>query len=287
MHVDSARLRPDSETRCPYCRDAVAGEPAHVCPTCGATQHVECRDAHRACVACGFGASPLSTAVSAADRYQGGWPTPLHMVLALIAIVVATAVSVPVGLAVAAFFLVRQVLIRRAILRRLAPLPGTGRVERLVVGKEGVHGQHLETILVPSYLPVKTRTCSLEVDADYVLEASGAFTVWDAGGARAFGIPRALADVPGHDAVYCFAEWRTGKEWPAMWSQLLVDGRTLGQLNGSPLPYAPDHIYRVRVRGAGRPLELWCTDALEGKSWTSNGGALTVRLFRIVPAEEP
>ena len=57
----------------------------------------------------------------------------------------------------------------------------------------------------------------------------------------------------GVDAVWCYAEWRCGKNGEA-WNQLRVDDKGLNDINGSALPYNPQHVYRVRIQGQGKPI---------------------------------
>ncbi len=120
-----------------------------------------------------------------------------------------------------------------------------------------------ETIVVPNNKPVKiTSKTSLEKGRWYIIEASGAFNDW--------------GNAPdGIDAVWCYAEWRCGKNGE-VWNQLRIDGKGMPDITGQPIPYNPEHVYRVRYQGQGKPVELYLSDA-QG-SWSDNVGSLTVKI---------
>jgi hypothetical protein len=80
----------------------------------------------------------------------------------------------------------------------------------------------------------------------------------------------------GVDAVWCYAEWRCGKQGEA-WQQLRVDEKSLSELAGGSLPQTADHVYRIRYKGQGKRLEAYSTDAQN--SWSDNSGAFTLRIY--------
>ena len=51
----------------------------------------------------------------------------------------------------------------------------------------------------------------------------------------------------------------------------------MSDLNGSPIPYNPQHVYRVRVQGQGKQIVVYASDA-QG-SWSDNSGAFTLRIY--------
>ena len=122
----------------------------------------------------------------------------------------------------------------------------------------------LETLEVPNTKPVKvlSRTV-LEAGREYIVEASGTFDDW--------------GNTPhGVDAVWCFAEWRCGKKGE-VWDQLRINDKGMTELAGQSIPYNPNHVYQVRIKGQGKPAELYMSDA-QG-SWTDNLGGTTVRIY--------
>ena len=120
-----------------------------------------------------------------------------------------------------------------------------------------------ETLVVPNTKPVKVSSkTSLSKGRWYIIEASGVFNDW--------------GNAPdGIDAVWCYAEWRCGKNGE-VWNQLRIDGKGMTDIAGSPIPYNPEHVYRVRYQGQGAPVELYMIDA-QG-SWSDNVGQLTVKI---------
>src|SRR5437879_4941641 len=71
----------------------------------------------------------------------------------------------------------------------------------------------------------------------------------------------------GIDAGWCYAEWRCGKTGEA-WQQLRIDDKGMSDHNGSMLAYNPQHVYRVRIQGQGRPIVAYASDAQN--SWSDN-----------------
>lgn len=136
--------------------------------------------------------------------------------------------------------------------------------------KEGL----LEELVVPNTRPQKilSRTV-LEMGREYIIEASGTFDDW---GNTPHGI----------DAVWCFAEWRCGRQGEA-WNQLIIDGKGMTAIAGQTIPYNPQHVYRVNFKGQGKPVEFYMIDAQN--SWSDNLGAVTVRIlgFGGAPAPPP
>lgn len=123
----------------------------------------------------------------------------------------------------------------------------------------------LETLIIPNDKPVKiTSTTILENNQRYIIEASGVISDWSH-----------VRD--GVDAVWCYAEWRCGKQGEA-WNQLHIDGKGMTDIAGKPIPYNPQHIYKVQYQGQGKQVELYCTDA-QG-SWGDNSGSFTVKIFK-------
>lgn len=120
-----------------------------------------------------------------------------------------------------------------------------------------------ETLVIPNDKPVKGKSATvLERGRWYVIEASGVISDWS-------------DKKDGVDAVWCYAEWRCGKDGQ-VWSQLRIDDRGLPEIAGTPIPYNPQHTYQVRLQGQGKPVEIYCSDA-QG-SWSDNSGAFTVRI---------
>src|SRR4029077_12341432 len=94
----------------------------------------------------------------------------------------------------------------------------------------------LESLTIPNDKPVKvTSRTSLERGKWYVLEATGIVSDWS-------------DHKDGVDPVWCYAEWRCGKNGEA-WQQLRIDDKGMSDLNGSPIPFNPQHTYRVRIQG--------------------------------------
>jgi len=120
-----------------------------------------------------------------------------------------------------------------------------------------------ETLVVPNDKPVKVNSKNpLAKGRWYIIEASGVINDW--GNAT-----------DGIDAVWCYAEWRCGKNGE-VWNQLRIDGKGMTDIAGQQLPYNPEHVYRVRYLGQGKPVELYMIDA-QGSS-SDNIGSLTVKI---------
>lgn len=125
-------------------------------------------------------------------------------------------------------------------------------------------GNLLETMVVPNDKPVKIFSKTfLEKGRWYVIEASGVISDWS-------------HVKEGVDAVWCYAEWRCGKQGE-VWNQLRIDGKGMTEIVGQTIPYHPQHVYQVRFQGQGRPVELYCIDAQS--SWSDNSGAFTVKIY--------
>lgn len=119
-----------------------------------------------------------------------------------------------------------------------------------------------ETYTVPNDKPVKVTTGVLEAGRVYNLTASGVISDW--------------ADKQdGVDPVWCYAQWRCGPSG-IPWQQLRINGKGMIELAEHDLPYNSGHTYTIRIKGEGRPLELWCHDALG--SHGDNKGAFTVTI---------
>ena len=89
----------------------------------------------------------------------------------------------------------------------------------------------LEELVVPNTKPEKVLSRNvLESGQDYIIEASG---TWDDWGNTPHGV----------DAVWCFAEWRCGRQGQA-WNQLRFDGKGMTEIVGQDIPYNSQHIYR-------------------------------------------
>jgi hypothetical protein len=126
-------------------------------------------------------------------------------------------------------------------------------------------GDLVETLIVPNDKPVKVKsTAVLEKGRRYVIEASGAVSVWS-------------HKKDGVDAVWGYAEWRYGKKGQIV-NLLRIDGKGMSEIADKPLPYNSQHIYQVRYEGQGKQIEVYSTDAQN--SWTDNSGSLTVKIYR-------
>jgi hypothetical protein len=124
-----------------------------------------------------------------------------------------------------------------------------------------------DVIGVPAYEARAVWSRPLAPGVLYVVEASGAFSVW---GDRSEGV----------DAYYVYDRERSGG-WPQLWSQLLIDDRPMVDVargNGDTHAFKPGHVYLTTVRGDGRPLKLQIADARNG-SWHDNRGQVTVRIY--------
>lgn len=138
-------------------------------------------------------------------------------------------------------------------------------VASIIFDQEQVETKLLETIIVPNDRPAKVKSDTvLETGRWYAIEASGVISDWP--------------DVKdGVDAVWCYAEWRCGRNGE-VWDQLRIEGKGLSEIAGKTLLYSPKHVYRVRYRGEGRQIELHCSDA-QG-SWSDNHGFFTVKVYQ-------
>jgi hypothetical protein len=122
----------------------------------------------------------------------------------------------------------------------------------------------IELLTIPNDKPVKvTSTHVLERGKWYVLEASGVVSDWS-------------DHKDGVDPVWCYAEWRCGKTGEA-WQQLRIDDRGLADIHGSAIPYNPQHVYRVRIQGQGRPIVAYASDAQNSAG--DNCCSFTLRIY--------
>lgn len=125
-------------------------------------------------------------------------------------------------------------------------------------------GELLETLIIPNDKPVKvSSTTALEKGRWYIIEASGVISDWGH-----------VKD--GVDAVWCYAEWRCGKNGE-VWNQLRINDKGMTDIAGKNIPYNPDHVYKIRYLGEGKKIELYCIDA-QGSSG-DNSGWFTVKIF--------
>ena len=132
-------------------------------------------------------------------------------------------------------------------------------------GGGGQQGESLETLVVPNDRSEKviSRTV-LEAGRLYIFEVSGTFDDW--------------GNTPaGIDAVWCFAEWRCGKQGE-VWDQLRINGKGMTEVVGQPIPYNPQHLYRIYYLGQGKPVEFYLSDALGRPG--DNKGSVTVKMMR-------
>lgn len=126
-------------------------------------------------------------------------------------------------------------------------------------------GADSQTVVVRAHRPDPAYTAPLAPGMIYVVEAWGTFSVW---GDQHDGV----------DAYYAYSP-RVGPQ-PQLWSQLLIDNRSMYEIarsHGDPVWFNPSHVYSTTIRGAGRPVALQILDARNG-SWQDNHGELTVRI---------
>ncbi len=130
----------------------------------------------------------------------------------------------------------------------------------------------LETLTIPNDRPLKVQSRTvLQMGRSYWLEASGVVSDWDASG----------RDGGGVDAVWCYAPSRCGSG--QVWNQLRIDDQGMTDLAGAVLAYNPQHQYRVRILGQGRPITVYALDA-QGSAG-DNWGSFTLKIFdEAVPA---
>jgi hypothetical protein len=122
----------------------------------------------------------------------------------------------------------------------------------------------LDTLTIPNDKPVKvTSNIVLQRGQWYVLEGAGVVSDWS-------------DHKDGVDPVWCYAEWRCGKAGEA-WQQLRIDDKGMAELHGSTIPYNPQHVYRVRIQGQGRPIVAYASDAQNSAG--DNFGAFTLRIY--------
>lgn len=127
-------------------------------------------------------------------------------------------------------------------------------------------GNESQTLVIPNTQAQKLRTSFATVPGGiYRIQASGVINDW--------------GNAPdGIDAVWCYAEWRCGKEGQA-WNQLRINDKGMPDIAGQPIPYNPGHTYTVDMAGDGKPIEFYCSDA-QGSSG-DNLGAFTVMVTRV------
>jgi hypothetical protein len=127
-----------------------------------------------------------------------------------------------------------------------------------------------EEFSVTNERPVKVRTSfATEKGKVYRIEASGVVSDW---GDKEDGV----------DAVWCYAEWRCGKKGE-MWQQLRINGRGMSEIKGSAIPYNGNHEYWVDLKGDGKPIEFYMSNA-QG-SWQDNHGQIGVSVFEHIKAQ--
>lgn len=159
----------------------------------------------------------------------------------------------------------QTLLARAAIAKRQVP----GFDQRLleVLHKETPLASGIEsaTLTVSNEKPEKIRTSfATQPGAIYVIEASGVVSDW--------------ADkTDGVDAVWCYAEWRCGKQGQ-VWDQLRINGKGMTELAGKLIPYNPAHVYQIDLAGTGYPIEFFMIDA-QGSAG-DNHGSITVKITR-------
>ncbi len=127
-------------------------------------------------------------------------------------------------------------------------------------------GGESQTLVVPNTQAVKVRTNFATVPGGiYRIQASGVINDW--------------GNAPdGIDAVWCYAEWRCGREGQ-VWNQLRINGKGIPDLAGRPVPYNPGHLYSVDLLGDGNPIEFYCSDAQDSAG--DNVGSFTVTVARV------
>ena len=146
----------------------------------------------------------------------------------------------------------------------LVPLQGA----QGLPGKEGVvsgaGGVFVESLVVPNDKPVKVLSKTVfEKGKRYIIEAGGIISDWQ-------------DKTDGVDPVWCYAEWRCGKEG-MVWDQLRIDGMGMTDIAGKIIPYNPGHTYRVVYSGEGRPVEFYALDAQGSPG--DNSGSFGVNIY--------
>ncbi len=116
-----------------------------------------------------------------------------------------------------------------------------------------------EVLTLVAKISPRATTKPLKNGTWYVIEAKGAVSYWKNKKA-------------GADAVWCYAIWRCGRKG-VVWSSLRIDKRGLVDIAGHNLPYNPLHVYSVRYKGRGKPLEL-----LINKTNSDSRGTFTVKI---------
>lgn len=113
--------------------------------------------------------------------------------------------------------------------------------------------------------PHSLSTAPLQSGVRYVVEVSGTFSYWGAN----------VADSPegGVDPVWCYAKWRcpTAEKWQSVH----MNDKGLADFSGQPLPYNPQHVYRIEVIGGGSPVKF--------DIYQSHGGMIGGINIRIYP----
>ncbi len=118
----------------------------------------------------------------------------------------------------------------------------------------------LEIVQIPSNKPERITTQkSLNKGQWYIFEASGQFSVWE------------WNNPVGVDAVYCHRCKPVER-----WDQLKINDRSMANIQGGLIPYNPEHVYRVRYKGEGKPVVFHIHDALG--SFQDNSGHITVKI---------
>jgi hypothetical protein len=120
-------------------------------------------------------------------------------------------------------------------------------------------GALLQTLVIPNDKPVKVESMPLQAGRWYEIEVIGAFSDWDF---RKDGV----------DAI-----WRDADKDFRPWEQLRINGKTVSKITGKLLKYNPDHVYRFRMKGEGKPVQFFLIDAQD--SWSDNHGSLRIKIY--------
>jgi hypothetical protein len=121
------------------------------------------------------------------------------------------------------------------------------------------------TLKVPNDKPERVRTpFGTAKNGIYTIKASGVVSDWS-------------DHNDGVDPVWCYAEWRCGKDG-LPWNQLLINGKGMTELHGKTIPYNRAHEYTIETPGIGQPFEFWAYDAVGSSA--DNKGSWTVVVTR-------
>ena len=113
--------------------------------------------------------------------------------------------------------------------------------------------------------PYSVMSPALQTGVRYVVEVAGTFSYWPSD---------ELKDSPegGVDPLWCYAKWRCPT--PQKWQSLLMNGKGLADFSGQPLPYNPQHSYRIEVIGAGSPVNFGLSEPHGGMI-----GGMNIRIY--------